>query len=92
MEKLGYCEIHGMRLSVKSKEAVASVRDIMKKGQLFSTAVSAILLFQIFASSSITNTAVESAISIREYHWEIFAKTLRATSPIVRGQIFKVAY
>ncbi|MDO6545478.1 hypothetical protein [Photobacterium sanguinicancri] len=92
MAKLGYCEINGINLSRRSRKAVSDVKEIMRNGNIFSTAVSTIPLFQIFASPSITTTVVETGITIREYHWDLFARAMNSAAPIVRNQIFKVAY
>lgn len=92
MEKVGYCEIKGFKLSRKSRQAVSDIRNIMKQGNLFTSAVSTVPLFQIFASPSITNSAFEMGITIREYDWEMFGRAMNSSTKIVRGAIFKVAY
>ena len=80
MAKIGFCEIAGFRLTRKSKDAVAKIRGIMEQGNLFSSAVSTIPLFQIFASPSITSSVFETGITIREYHWELFARTMSSST------------
>ncbi|WP_332406217.1 hypothetical protein [Vibrio metschnikovii] len=92
MEKLGYCEIKGFKLTRKSKKAVSDIRHIMKQGNLFSSSVSTIPLFQIFASPSVTGSAFEMGITIREHDWEMFGRAMNSSTRIVRSEIFKIAY
>jgi hypothetical protein len=92
MEKIGYCEIKGFKLSRKSKKAVSDIRSIMKQGNLFTSTVSTVPLFQIFASPSVTSSPFEMGITITEYDWEMFGRAMTSATRIVRGEIFKIAY
>lgn len=91
MAKLGYCKIDNVRLDSESLKAVNEIKDIMKSGDMLSTAVAAIPLVQLFASPGVTKSAAELGISITEYDWEEFGNALQSTSLITRNQIYKVA-
>ena len=84
--------ISNFRLSTNSKRAVSDIKEVMENGNLFSGAVASIPLFQIFASPSITGGVLETSVTIREYDWDTFAKSLTTTSKIVRERIFSIAY
>lgn len=91
MAKLGYCKIDNVRLSNESVKAVSEIKDVMKSGDMFSTAVAAVPLVQLFASPGVTKSAAELGVSIREYDWKEFGDALESTSLIVRQKIYDIA-
>ncbi|WP_261884393.1 hypothetical protein [Vibrio pomeroyi] len=92
MAKLGYCTISNLTLSTKSKGSIQEIRDIMSHGDLLSSAVSMVPVYQIFfGTPSIRNAAFEGAISIREYDWELWGDAMMATNKITKHKVSQAA-
>lgn len=92
MAKLGYCTITDLKLSLKSKRSVEDVRDVMKHGDMLSSAVSLVPVYQIFfGTPSVRNAAFESGISIREYDWEQWGDAMFATNKITKHKIANIS-
>lgn len=87
MAKLGYCKIDNLKLSIKSRSSVHSVKELMQSGGLFSGVVAMLPVIQVFNAGS----PLETAITIREYDWDEFEEAMHATAKITRKRIYIVA-
>ncbi|MEZ8102593.1 hypothetical protein [Vibrio bivalvicida] len=92
MAKLGYCKIDNLKLTTKSKRSIEDIRDAIETGNMLSSALSLVPIYQIFfGTPSIRNAAFESGISIREYDWEQWADAMFSTNRITKGRVAAIA-
>lgn len=64
----------------------------MKTGNLLSTVLAATPFYNIFGSPSVTTSAFEKLVSIRETDWDTFGKAMMGSSQHTRNIIFQIAY
>lgn len=91
MANIGFCSIGPTKLSSKSRRGIEEIRSIIEQGNLFATALASIPIYQIFMTPSVTKSAFETGVTIREYDWELFADALGTAPKLVRSQIYRVA-
>ncbi|MGR5159524.1 hypothetical protein [Vibrio owensii] len=92
MAKLGVCDINNLKLSEKSRRAVADIKGIMESGNLLNSALASTPFYNIFGTPSVTTSAFEKFVTIREYDWETFGGAMLGASQFTRNKIFNIAY
>ncbi|NOH56275.1 hypothetical protein F0266_25530 [Vibrio coralliilyticus] len=92
MARLGICQISNLKLSEKSRRSVSDIKEVMKSGNLLSGVLAATPFYYIFGTPSVTNSAFEKMITIRETDWDTFGKAMIASSQHTRNMIFSIAY
>jgi len=92
MATFGACDISNLKLSNKSRQSVAYIKEFIDSGNLLAGVLAATPFYYIFGTPSVTSSPFEKMITIREHDWDIFAKAMVSVNKHTRNQIFKIAY
>ena len=88
MAEIGYCSINELKLSDDSLDAVEKIKSIMEGSKIFTLALTAVPILDIFLDRKST---ASSMIDIAAYDWVEFGKLAQASGKITKTLIYNVA-